>query len=135
MEEETVQKFLEQLLENSGVQWVREGGFTRFRVRRDGCTWEVDCRCGKGGAVVCGRWPFSVPDRAAALGRCGEINLRLDRGAMVLPPDNRPVFRDFVELDDPYGAAERLRRGLEYNLRTVVRFWNGFDALRRGGAD
>ena len=126
MDEQAVSALLKQVLEEAGITWTRESGFVRFQIQRGGMKWEVDCLCRRGSVEVYGRYPFRVSDRSAALRQCGEANLRLNRGAMVLPADGQPVFRDFVEMDDPYGAADRLRRALEYNFRAVAWFWGGW---------
>ena len=123
MNEQAVSDLLKQVLEETGIPWTREGRFFRFSVRRDGMRWEVDCLCREGSVEIYGRYPFQVSDRSGALVQCGEVNLRLNRGAMVLPADGRIVFRDFVEMDDPYSAADRLRRALEYHFRAVAWFW------------
>ena len=118
-----IETLLTQLLEERGVPWVREQGLIRFRLRRGGAEWEVNCRCLDGQAECYGRYPFSVSDRAEALRRCNEINLQTARGTMLLPPDGRPVFRTVADAGDVYDAAERLERALDDNSRLLLRFW------------
>ena len=124
MDEQAVFRLLIQVLEEKGIPWQSGDGFVRFLVRRGGMEWEVDCLCRGGSVELYGRYPFRVSDRDACEKRCADANLRLSRGAMVLPRDGRPVYRDFVEMDDPYGAADRLRRALEWNFRAVAWFWD-----------
>ena len=130
MDEQAVTAFLTQILQERGIEWKREGGFIRFQIQRGGMKWETDCLCRKGSVEIYGRYPFRSSDRAAAARLCGEANLRLNRGAMVLPADGRVVFRDCVEMDDPYSAAGRLRNALEFNFRAVAWFWGGVERTR-----
>ena len=133
LEEQQVSALLKQILNEIEAAWICESGFVRFRIQRGAMKWEVDCRCRKGCVEIYGRYPFQVSDRDAAAKCCGEANLRLNRGAMVLPADGRPVFRDSAEMDDPYGAADRLRRALEFNFRAVARFWGRMERSAGNG--
>lgn len=119
------------LLEDNGVEWAREMGLIRFRLRRGAMQWEADCQCLDGRIVLYGRYPFRAEDRAAAMKACNEVNLMLDRGAMMLPKDGRPVFRTCAEMDDIYDAALRLHRAIDGNVRGVTRFWGTLERACR----
>ncbi len=129
MKQREIEELLTRLLEERGVPWVRERGLIRFRLRRGGAEWEVDCRCLDAQAECYGRYPFSVSGRADALRRCNEINLRTARGAMLLPPDGRPVFRTVADIGDAYDAAERIERALDDNARLLLRFWGSLERV------
>ena len=111
------------LLEDSGVRWAEDAGLIRFRARRDGMVWETDCRVLRGQVLIYARFPFQAAERGAVLRRCDRVNARLIRGAMFLPEDGRPVYRCRAELDDVFGARERLTAALEYSAEVVARFW------------
>lgn len=123
MDATETEELLLALLEERGAEWTRERGYIRFPVRRQGLRWEADCLCERGRVLIYGRYPFVPADRGAALALCNRANLRLCRGAMLLPEDGRPVLRTTAELDDIYDAAYRLRRALEENAAAVVRWW------------
>ena len=123
MKAQDIEQLLQLLLEERGVSWVREQGLIRFRLRKNGAEWEVNCRCSDGQLECYGRYPRSVSDRADALQRCNEINLQTSRGAMLLPEDGRAVFRTVAFLGDLYDAEELLNRALDDNSRAILRFW------------
>ncbi len=52
---------------------------------------------------------------------------------MFLPDDGRPVFRTRAELDDAYGARQRVKAAIEYNAAILIRFWNVMSRPRERG--
>ncbi|HIT01566.1 MAG TPA: hypothetical protein IAC21_01895 [Candidatus Enterenecus merdae] len=123
MEARDTRRLLLALLEDSGAAWREEMGVIRFRIAREGMTWEMSCRCEQDQVLCYGRFPFAAADRARCLERCNEINDQAVGGAMFVAGDGRPVFRTRAELEDPYEARQRLIRALEYNAAVVTRFW------------
>ena len=123
MDAKQTRSLLLTVLEDSGVVWQEDAGLVRFRIAREGMSWEMACRCEAGQILCYGRYPFAVPDRGVCLERCSRINSRAESGAMFLPRDGCPVFRTTARLDDPYGARHRLIRALEYNAAVIARFW------------
>ena len=131
MNQEEVRRLLTGMLENAGVPWIEEADLIRFRVRKDGARWEMNCRCRRGELIVYSRYPFSVPEGLDAWILCSRINARAVRGAMFLPEDGRPVFRVLADLEDVYGAETRLRQALTYAARITVRFWGEWEAQQK----
>lgn len=123
------ERLLLELLEERGVDWTRENGYIRFRIRRGALCWEADCLCARTSVLIYGRCPMFPADRSAALELCNRANLRLCRGAMLLADDGRPVCRTEAAVDDIYDAAFRLREAVEENINAVVRWWSGFEKL------
>lgn len=118
------------LLEDSGVQWESSGEWVRFRFCEDSMVWELACRCARDEALVYSRYPMRAGDRAAALAACDEANSALTRGAMFLSGDV-PTFRIRADLQDAYGARERLAQALEYSAAAIVRYWGKMQSACR----
>ena len=129
MKQEDVRNLLIRLLDEDAVPWVAQAGLIRFRIRQGGMQWELNCRCRTGETVVYSRYPFSVPEGTEAWKLCNQINARIARGAMLLPEDGRPVFRDCADLRDIYEAETRLREALTFAARITTRFWGDWETL------
>lgn len=129
MDANDAERLLTQLLEERGADWTRQSGYIRFRVRRDGMCWEADCRCTEREVVIYGRMPFRVEDKDAALAVCNEANLRMVRGAALLPDDGVPTFRTTADTQDIYDADLRLSEALNENSGAVARWWGRFERL------
>ena len=127
MDREAVQRLLIRQLEEGSVPWVSQGELIRFWAEQGGMRWEMNCRCRRGELIVYSRYPFSVPVGAEAWKLCNRINARTARGSMLLPEDGRPVFRARADLQDIYGAEERLREALTYAAKLTVRFWGDWE--------
>lgn len=111
------------LLEDSGGVWQERAGLVRFRLCREGMTWETACRCLDGRVLVYGRYPFPVRNEANFARMCSRINSQVVEGAMFLPPDGRPVFRTGARLYELWDARARVADALEYNGAVIARFW------------
>ena len=131
MNQEEVCRLLTGMLEDAGVPWIEEADLIRFRVRKDGARWEMNCRCRRGELIVYSRYPFSVPEAPDAWILCSRINARTVRGALFLPEDGRPVFRVWADMGDIFGAETRLRQALTYAARITARFWGDWEALKK----
>ena len=85
--------------------------------------WETACRAREGAIVFYARFPFrcSQPDKVRRL--CGEINRQLIRGAVFPGEDGCPVYRCLAELDDVYGAEDRIASVLHYSAQVMARWW------------
>lgn len=118
------------LLEDSGVQWESSGEWVRFRFCEGSMVWELACRCVQDEALVYSRYPMRATDRAAALAACDAANSTLTRGAMFLSGDV-PTFRIRADLQDAYGARERLAQALEYSAAAMARYWGKMQAACR----
>ncbi|MBR3570942.1 MAG: hypothetical protein IKN96_09145 [Oscillibacter sp.] len=129
MREPQTRAVLTALLDESGAVWTTQTGWIGFRLEREGRLWEMRCLPVDEAVLCYGRYPFRVENRAEGLRRCDEVNRKAVRGAMFLPDDGRPVFRTRAELDDAYGARQRLKAAIEYNAAILARFWN---AMSRG---
>ena len=79
--------------------------------------------------LIYGRFPFRCADPDGARRICDELNRRLVRGALYLETDGSPVYRCGAELDDVYGAAERLADTLRYGAQTVAYCWGRLSAV------
>ena len=123
MRESQTRAVLTALLDESGAVWTTETGWIGFRMERDGCMWEMRCLPMDGEVLCYGRYPFRLESRTEGLRRCDKVNRQATRGAMFLPDDGRPVFRTRAELDDAYGARNRLKAAIEYNSAIITRFW------------
>lgn len=123
MKEETALRLLEGVLEARGAEWIAEGGYLRFPVRHGGMVWETDCRPCENGMLIYARFPFRPEDRAAAERVCGEVNRGLVRGALFLTEEGELLYRCRAELDDVFGAEDRLEAALVYSARVVTRYW------------
>ncbi len=123
MKENDITGLLKSLLDSEGVEWTEESGWVRFRMRHDAMLWETACRAYDNALLIYGRFPFrpAGPDRARRI--CEEINRSLVRGALYLAEDGSPVYRCRAELDDIYGAEDRIAAALRYSARTVAHFW------------
>ena len=112
MRENEAIRLLEAVLTREGAEWREESGWVRFRLRHGAAVWETACRAQKDALLLYGRFPFRCgdPDRAGRL--CAEINRQLVRGAVFLTEDGYPVYRCRAEMDDVYGAEERLTQAL-----------------------
>ena len=129
MNEEEITRMLRSLLEREGAAWTADGGDTRFRLRHDGMVWETLCRPRDGLLMVYGRFPFRCADVDRARRVCDEANATLVRGALYVLADGSPVYRCTAELDDVYGAEERLTAALQYSAQTVTHFWGRLSGL------
>lgn len=129
MDAAVTEGILLELLERQNADWTRESGYIRFLVRRNGLCWETDCLCTSREILVYGRYPFSLKNRGAALTVCNRANLRMVRGALLLPEDGRPVCRTAAAMNDIYDASFRLREALDDNNSAIVRWWGRLEAL------
>ncbi len=116
-------KLLRSLLDGKGAEWVEEGGFLRFRARHGGMLWEIACRAREGELLIYGRFPFSCREPEKARRLCERANRVLTRGALFLGEDDAPVYRCRAELDDVYGAEDRIEKALEYSAQVMARYW------------
>ncbi len=121
-------RLLRALLDDEGAEWTEENGFLRFRSQHDGMLWETACRACSGAILFYGRFPFRTaePDRARRI--CEELNRRLVRGALYLAEDGAPVYRCRAELDDVYGAEERIAAALRYGAQVMAHAWGRLSA-------
>ena len=129
MDENDAMRLLKSLLSGEGAGWTEEGGWLRFRTQHDAMLWETACRTGAGGMLFYGRFPFRVSDADKARRLCEELNRRLVRGALFLAEDGTPVYRCRAELDDVYGAEDRLAAALEYGAQVMTHYWGRLSAL------
>ena len=129
MKEEDMIGLLKALLDSGGAEWTEESGWVRFRARHDAMLWETACRPGRDALLIYGRFPFRIaePDRARRI--CEEINRRLVRGALFLTEDGTPVYRCAAELDDVYGAEDRITAALRYSAEVMAHSWGRLSAL------
>ncbi len=123
MKEDEALRLLRALLENEGAQWQEESGFLRFRLQHGGMLWETACRACEGGLLFYGRFPFRCADAERARRVCEEINRTLLRGALYLTEEGTPVYRCRAELDDIYGAEDRITAALRYSAQVMAHFW------------
>lgn len=123
MEENEAIHLLKALLDREGAEWAEESGFLRFRVQHDAAIWETACRACRGALLFYGRFPQrpAEPDRARRT--CEEFNRKLVRGALYLAEDGTPVYRCRAELDDVYGAEDRIAAALRYSAQVMVHVW------------
>ena len=123
MDEKHALELLRSLLDRLGAEWVEEGGFLRFRVSRGGMLWEAACRVRDRAVLIYGRFPFVCrrPEEARSL--CERANRQLSRGALFLGQDGAPVYRCRAELDDVYGAEDRIESALEYSAGVMALYW------------
>ena len=121
-EEETIE-MLKALLARESAEWTEEGGFLRFRVKHGGMLWETACRPSREALLIYARFPFRCREAETARKRCEEINRRLVRGALFLGEDGCPVYRCRAELDDVYGAEDRIVAALRYSAEVMARYW------------
>jgi hypothetical protein len=129
MKEEDVMRLVKALLEREGASWTEEDGWLRFRLRHGAMLWETACRAVPDALLVYARYPFRPADAAKALRLCGEINSRLVRGAMFPAEDGGIVYRCRAELDDVFGAEERLSETLAYSAQVMAHFWGRLSGL------
>ncbi len=123
MKENEAIDLLKSLLDSEGAQWTEESGWIRFRLRHDAMLWETACRACGAAILIYGRFPFRVADADRARRICGEINRSLVRGAVYLAEDGSPVYRCRAELDDVYGAEDRITAALRYSAQVITHFW------------
>ena len=126
MREEEAKRLLTALLEREGAEWTEESGWLRFRSRRDGMLWETACRPVSGAMLFYGRFPMAPRDPEKARRLCEEANRRLVRGALFLGEDGSPVYRCRAELDDVFGAEDRLEAALTYSAQVIAHYWGRF---------
>lgn len=124
------QQLLTALLDESAIAWERSGVWTRFRLREDGMVWECACRCINGSALLYSRYPMTIEQRVPFMEACETINVELPRGAMLVA-DGIPTFRLCADLEDAYGARERLAQTIEYSAAVIVRYWGRMQAVCR----
>ncbi len=129
MKNDDAMRLIKTLLDNEGAEWTEENGWLRFRARHGAALWETACRACDGGALFYGRFPFRAaePDKARRV--CEEINRGLVRGALFLDEDGSPVYRCRAELDDVYGAEERIAAALRYSAQVVTHYWGRLSRL------
>jgi hypothetical protein len=123
MREDEALRLLRALLDGEGAEWVEEGGWIRFRMRREAMLWETAARPCADGLLFYGRFPFRCADPDRARRVCEELNRRLARGAIFLAEDGCPVYRCRAELDDVYGAQERIAAALRYGAQVMTHCW------------
>ena len=116
-------------MDGEGAEWTEEDGVLRFRVRHGAALWETACRAGKDELLIYGSYPFRPRDGQSARAECERINRRLARGAMFLTEDGAIVYRCRAEMDDVYGARERLRAALDYSAKAMLQFWGQMSRL------
>ena len=123
MREDDAMQLVKTLLESEGAQWAEESGWLRFRSRCDAMVWETACRPCDGAVLLYGCFPFRAaePDKMRRV--CEEINRKLVRGALYLAEDGSPVYRCRAELDDVYGAEERIAAALRYSAQVMSHSW------------
>ncbi len=129
MKEDDALRIIKALLESENAEWTEESGWLRFRTRHGAALWEIACRVCEGGALFYGRFPFRAADRDRARRSCEEINRALVRGAVFLSEDGSPVYRCRAELDDVYGARERLTAALRYSAQVMTHYWGKLSRL------
>ena len=123
MNEEESIELLKALLARENAEWSEEGACVRFRVRHGGMTWETVCRPVEEALLFYARFPFRCRDAETARLRCEELNRRLVRGALFLGEDGGPVYRCRAELDDVYGAEDRIISALRYSAEIMAHYW------------
>ena len=124
MKENDAIDLLKSLLDSENTEWTEENGWIRFRIRHDAILWETACRACDSALLIYGRFPFRATDTDRVRRICEEINRRLVRGALYLAEDGSPVFRCRAELDDIYGAEERIASALHYSAQVITHFWS-----------
>ena len=129
MKEEEALRLLRSLLDSEGAEWTEELGWLRFRLRRGAMLWETACRAEGGTVLIFSRFPFRCADPEGARRVCDELNRRLQRGALYLEPDGSPVYRCGAELDDVFGAEERLASALRYSAQVAALAWGRLSAV------
>ena len=123
MKENEARRLLLSLLDGEGVEWIEESGWIRFLTRHDAMLWETACRACDGALLIYGSFPFRASETDHARRTCEEINRSLVRGALYLAEDGMPVYRCRAELDDIYGAEDRIRTALHYSAQVITCFW------------
>ncbi len=123
MKEDDVLRLLKALLEREQVEWAEELGWIRFRMRREAMIWEISCCARPGSLLIYGRFPFQTASKERGRLICDRINRELIRGALYLTENGEPVYRCRAELDDVYGAEERVLAALQYSAQVVSCFW------------
>ena len=123
MKENEVMRLLKALLDREGAEWTEEGAYLRFRTQHGAMIRETACRACEGALLLYGRFPFRVADPDRARRVCEEINRRLVRGALYLAEDGSPVYRCRAELDDVFGAEDRIMAALQYSAQVTAWFW------------
>ncbi len=113
---------LEQLLEGSGVAFLREGGRFRFRFSSQGRRWQMVCDCAGERVLLYSIFPLPYGDRTAALEGCDAVNRQTVLGGCFLAEDHL-VFRTGVELFEHFTAPEALARAVEYNAAVMLTLW------------
>ena len=123
MKEEDAIRLLKSFLDSEGVEWVEESGWIRYRCRHGAMIWETACRATEDAVLFYGRFPFRAGERSKARGVCEEINRRLVRGSLFLAEDGSPVYRCRADLDDVYGAEDRIAAAMEYSAQVISHSW------------
>ncbi len=123
MKEDEAVRLLRSLLDRKNAEWVEEGGFLRFRAKHDGMLWETACRARESAMVFYARFPFRCREPEKARRICEQMNRKLIRGALFLGEDDSPVYRSSVEMDDVFGAEERLDAALRYSAQVMAHAW------------
>ena len=124
---------LAELLERSGVDFVRRDGVFQFRFSSGGCVWQTACRCQGPLVLIYGIHPAPAENTARCLDLCSRLNGRLIRGSFFLH-ENRFVFRTSAVLTERFEARRRIADALEYNAAAVSRWWEQMAAAARGPA-
>ena len=128
MKENDAMQLLRALLDREGAEWTEENGFLRFRLQHGGMLWETACRACDGALLFYGRFPFRTTEPERARRVCEEFNRRLVRGALYLAEDGTPVYRCRAELDDVYGAEDRIAAALHYSAQVMAHVWSRLSA-------
>ena len=123
MDETEALQILRALLMREGAERREENGWLRFRMQRGAMLWETDCRVSDGAMLLYGRFPFRCADQNGARTFCEEMNRKLLRGALYLTEDGTPVYRCSAEIDDVYGAEQRIAEALRYSAQVIAYCW------------
>lgn len=129
MKHDDAMRLVKTLLDNEGAEWTEENGWLRFRTQHGAALWETVCRVCEGGALFYGRFPFRAAEPDKARRACEELNRVLVRGALFLDEDGSIVYRCRAELDDVYGAEERIAAALRYGAQVVTHYWGRLSRL------
>ena len=124
-------KVLEQLLQDSGVEYSREDARFTFVFASRGCKWKTVCVTSAGMVCVYAVHPAEVSDRASAMDLCSELNSTLVQGSFFLQ-DGHLILRTGADLFSGCDARETLARALEYNAAAMSWFWTRISAVADG---
>ena len=129
MNENDMMRLLKALLDAEGAEWTEESGWIRFRTQHDAMLWETACRACDGAMLFYGRFPFRTADLNRARHICNEFNRRLVRGALCLAENGSLFYRCRAELDDIYGAEDRIAGALRYSAQVMAQTWTRLSGI------